>query len=99
MYDKDKAEARITKLHREIAQVKYWLDAMEPHLHKPHENNTVDNNNALSSISSSMLSMQVRIDQTAPCLKSHFEPSPPLANPMPVFSHSLGTSPPRWMDS
>ncbi|KAG2173966.1 hypothetical protein INT44_000079 [Umbelopsis vinacea] len=55
MYDRDKAEARITKLHREIAQVKYWLDAMEPHLHKPAENKTVDNNH---SVSSNMLSMQ-----------------------------------------
>lgn len=74
MYDKDKAEARITKLHREIAQVKYWLDAMEPHLHKPHENDTVDNNKSLSSISSSMLSMQVRMDPTAPCLKVMLKP-------------------------
>lgn len=60
MYDKDRAEARIAKLNKEIGQVKYWLDVMEPHLHKNKRIDTIENDNSLVPISPSTLSMQVR---------------------------------------
>lgn len=60
MYDKDRGEARIAKLHKEIQQVKYWLDTMEPHLHENKQDDIVDNSTSLRPPPSPLLTMQVR---------------------------------------